>query len=109
MDCEDLEVIAMTETLLIWDRIVNTPEINGDLIRVKEIAIEELHSDGVLFRGYYREGCPLCHYLRTCFKCPLLYNGHRCGEEGSMYNRVRNDTNKENAFAFFELLKKIEF
>jgi hypothetical protein len=111
MNYEDLTVLAMTETLLIWDRIVNTPESfmkNKTITQIKARVIADLHGEGMLFRESYFKGCPLCHHFSICLRCPLEHNGKGCGDPESLYRRVMSSRNKgRKAVAFFNMLQAI--
>ena len=92
MKLEELKILAMTEFLLIWDRVASTG-------CTKKQAIQKLFYEGAISDWPYSQDCPFCHYLRirnNCSRCLWPgYNGRRIGvrcqnNANSPYNKYRD-------------------
>ncbi len=80
MTKDEKQILAMTETLILWDYLAETGE------RFKFEATEYLHSKNVLEKASYNGGCPLCDRLQ-CKACvwPHYADENRCLSEESPY------------------------
>ena len=58
MDKKSLEILARTESLILWDYLAETGE------RSKRGAINKLYSERKLSENEYYFNCPFCEYLR---------------------------------------------
>ena len=63
MKQSELEILAMVECMLLWNRLSETG------IRNKHDTIRDLYKEGKLSSINYRSNCPFCEYLDRCDKC----------------------------------------
>lgn len=71
MKQSELEILAMVECMLLWDRLSQTG------IKNKYDTIRDLYKEGKLSSIDYKCDCPFCDYLDSCDKClwPIKSNG----------------------------------
>lgn len=100
-------ILAITEAMILWDRISET----GD---TKYETIAALHQEGKLHKKDYQGGCPLCDGLR-CGLCPwpVYADDKQClsNESPFYYWRLSKHpaTRKAAAKKVLDLLLSIEF
>ena len=100
-------ILAMTESLILWDRLAETGE-------TKHETIAALHREGVLYKTDYCGGCPLCDGLK-CVLCPwpIYADDKHClsNESPFYYWRLAKhpDDRKAAAKKVLDLLLSVEF
>lgn len=72
INLSELQTIARTECLLLWDRMITDKCFNKNKI------IKTLHSEGKLTYDDYEFYCPFCHYLRFTTKNKFKHECENC-------------------------------
>ena len=102
---DERKILAVTESMLVWDRIFTDGGLKGD-------AIYTLLQYGLLHKNSYDFNCPLCGEFRftkdeddneeeeQCLLCPWPGTGiSRCCDEGSPFREWDNADSDQEAKA----------
>lgn len=108
MTRDEKMILAMTEAMILWDRLAETGS------RYKHIDLVALHEEGKLYKNSYDGNCPLCDGLK-CAACqwPVYADDKHCLSNESpfmewMHSKTPEDK-KAAAKKVLDLLLSIEF
>lgn len=99
MKLENLKILAMVDSLLLWDRLAET----GMDVDAKYIAISDLYDEGVMSDCDYKNDCPFCEYLKEteelhfCANCLWPANAPYAGP-GDTYMRCIGNSSYDTVY-----------
>jgi hypothetical protein len=107
MKLQDLQILARTECMILWDRLAETGDNN------KYDVIANLYIESKLLDDYYDCNCPFCEYLRNdndtyqCINC--IWPGFktspvRCELSDSPFYKWRKSKTKKDRIKYAKMV-----